>query len=186
MYDDRDIARAAGLAVSRGIALKLTLLVAVLGIVGLMLIAPFAATDDEASASCLPPGSGDVDDTQAGWGTADQILDARYATEAFFGGDAPPSPPGLVDIDGWMSMSYTEAAQAVQHSAFPDAYAKHEQTARDIAAQAGIDLDRPGNPYAGRSTVPVNDRPAYIFDGCGGSGGLTDGSAINALWPQEA
>src|SRR6266508_592458 len=248
MYDDRDIARAAGLAVSRGIALKLTLLVAVLGIVGLMLIAPFAATDDEASASCLPPGSGDVDDTQAGpalravqivsakliddvaiarglpgratlvalmtalqesqlqnlgygdrdslglfqqrpsagWGTADQILDARYATEAFFGGDAPPSPPGLVDINGWMSMSYTEAAQAVQHSAFPDAYAKHEQTARDIAAQAGIDLDRPGNPYAGRSTVPVNDRPAYIFDGCGGSGGLTDGSAINALWPQEA
>ena len=248
MYDDRDIARAAGLAVSRGIALKLTLLVAVLGIVGLMLIAPFAATDDEASASCLPPGSGDVDDTQAGpalravqivsakliddvaiarglpgratlvalmtalqesqlqnlgygdrdslglfqqrpsagWGTADQILDPRYATEAFFGGDAPPSPPGLVDIDGWMSMSYTEAAQAVQHSAFPDAYAKHEQTARDIAAQAGIDLDRPGNPYAGRSTVPVNDRPAYIFDGCGGSGELTDGSAINALWPQEA
>ncbi len=31
--------------------------------------------------------------------------------------------PGLMDINGWQSMSVTGAAQAVQRSAFPFAYA---------------------------------------------------------------
>jgi hypothetical protein len=247
MYDDRDLARAMGAVASRGMVVKLAIAAALLAVVGVMLIVPFAASDDQASASCLPPGAGDADDSaaepalravqlvsakliddvaiarglpgratlvalitalqesqlqnlgygdrdslglfqqrpSAGWGTPEQILNPRYAIEAFFGGAQPPSPPGLVDINGWTSMSYTEAAQAVQVSAFPDAYARQEQTARDIAAQAGIDLNRPGNPYAGRGTPPPNDVPGRIFDGCGGSGELQDGGAINALWPQE-
>jgi hypothetical protein len=119
----------------------------------------------------------------AGWGTPEQILDPRYSAEAFFGGAKPPSPPGLVDIDGWMSMSYTEAAQAVQVSAFPDAYANHEETARSIAVQAGIDLNRTGDPYAGRTGPRPNDTDlSKIFDACGS---LVSGRALDGRWPEE-
>lgn len=68
----------------------------------------------------------------AGWGTVQQIRDPRYATRAFFGGPASPTPGntrGLLDIDGWQNLSVAEAAQAVQRSAFPKAYAKWEVSA---------------------------------------------------------
>jgi N-acetylmuramoyl-L-alanine amidase len=75
-----------------------------------------------------------------GWGTADQVLDPERATRAFFGGAGNPNPGrtrGLLDIPGWTSMSVTQAAQAVQISAFPDAYAKWETSARAWLAQLG-------------------------------------------------
>ncbi len=124
----------------------------------------------------------------ADWGTVEDIMDPVYSAQAFFGGDLPPSPPGLVDINGWESMPYTVAAQAVQVSAFPDAYARHEDTARDIAEQAGIDLNRAGNPYAGRKgAVPVQPGAAPSGDDgaaqCGG--GLVGGRQIGGVWPPE-
>jgi hypothetical protein len=61
-----------------------------------------------------------------GWGSVDEILDPVYSTNAFY--DA------LVDIDGYESMEITVAAQAVQRSGFPDAYADHEADARAIAS----------------------------------------------------
>ncbi|GAB2986466.1 hypothetical protein [Nocardioides montaniterrae] len=61
-----------------------------------------------------------------GWGTPAQLADPVYATNAFF--DA------LVKVDGYESMEITDAAQAVQRSAFPRAYAGHEQDARAIAS----------------------------------------------------
>ncbi|WP_145809163.1 hypothetical protein [Kribbella amoyensis] len=125
----------------------------------------------------------------AGWGTVDDILDPTYASEAFFGGVNPPSPPGLVDIDGWPAMSFTEAAQAVQVSAFPNAYARHERRARQIAAQAGIDLDRSGDPYAGRAgpkpaDSAVSADPQQI-DECAVGQGLISGRPVNGVWPPE-
>ncbi|MFM6968156.1 MAG: LysM peptidoglycan-binding domain-containing protein [Microbacteriaceae bacterium] len=68
----------------------------------------------------------------SGWGTPQQIRDPRYATRAFFGGPASPTPGnnrGLLDIDGWQNLTVSEAAQAVQRSAFPNAYAKWEVSA---------------------------------------------------------
>lgn len=68
----------------------------------------------------------------SGWGSVSQIRDPRYAARAFFGGKNSPTPGatrGLIDIRGWQDMSVTEAAQAVQRSAFPDAYAKWEISA---------------------------------------------------------
>ncbi|GAA3126954.1 hypothetical protein JOF29_007767 [Kribbella aluminosa] len=123
-----------------------------------------------------------------GWGTVAQLMDPAYAANAFFGGAQPPSPPGLVDINNWYSMPFTVAAQAVQRSAFPDAYARHEDTARSIAEQAGIDLNRTGDPYAGRSgshAVPSGVSPsgAAIANQCGG--GLVDGRPIAGNWPPE-
>jgi hypothetical protein len=124
----------------------------------------------------------------AGWGTVEQIMDPTYATEAFFGGANPPSPPGLVDIDGWPSMSYTEAAQAVQVSAFPDAYARHERTARQIADEAGINLERPGDPYAGRAGAKPSGGSvpqSASLDNCSDGGGLIAGRPVNGVWPPQ-
>jgi LysM repeat protein len=68
----------------------------------------------------------------SGWGSVSQIRDPRYAARAFFGGPNSPTPgsnPGLLDISRWQHMKLTDAAQAVQRSAFPDAYAKWEVSA---------------------------------------------------------
>ncbi|MFV0457964.1 MAG: hypothetical protein ACK5MT_04215 [Actinomycetales bacterium] len=61
-----------------------------------------------------------------GWGTPAQIMDPIYSTNAFY--DA------LVKIDGYEQMVITEVAQAVQRSAFPDAYGFHEPAARAFAS----------------------------------------------------
>jgi LysM repeat protein len=67
-----------------------------------------------------------------GWGQPAQLNDPVYAARAFFGGSVNPNPGatrGLLDIAGWKSMTVTQAAQAVQYSAYPDAYAKWEASA---------------------------------------------------------
>jgi peptidoglycan hydrolase-like protein with peptidoglycan-binding domain len=72
--------------------------------------------------------------TSQGWGTEAQILDPVLSSKAFYGVASHTPNPGLVDIGGWQSMSVTQAAQAVQRSCCPDAYAKWESLARDIVA----------------------------------------------------
>jgi hypothetical protein len=61
-----------------------------------------------------------------GWGSAKQLQDPYFATNAFY--DA------LVKIDGWESGDITEVAQQVQRSAYPDAYRDHEADARVLAS----------------------------------------------------
>ncbi|NED98079.1 hypothetical protein G1H11_22530 [Phytoactinopolyspora alkaliphila] len=61
-----------------------------------------------------------------GWGTPEQVQDPLYSAGAFY--DA------LVRVDGYREMEITVAAQAVQRSAFPDAYAQHEENARALAS----------------------------------------------------
>lgn len=68
-----------------------------------------------------------------GWGTPAQVTDPVYATKLFFGGPSNPNKGntrGLLDIPGWQSLTVTKAAQAVQISGYPDAYAKWEHSAR--------------------------------------------------------
>ncbi|TCI98877.1 hypothetical protein [Aeromicrobium sp. IC_218] len=60
------------------------------------------------------------------WGTVEQIMDPAYATGEFF--DA------LVKIDGYTELEITDAAQRVQRSAYPEAYADHEPFARALAS----------------------------------------------------
>ncbi|HEX7743723.1 MAG TPA: hypothetical protein VF462_00450 [Micromonosporaceae bacterium] len=62
----------------------------------------------------------------SGWGTPDQITNPEQSTTAFLN--------GLKGVDGWHDMPLTEAAQKVQVSAYPDAYAQWEQQAADIVA----------------------------------------------------
>lgn len=68
----------------------------------------------------------------AGWGSKSQIMNPEYSIRAFFGGPGSPAGSrvrGLLDINNWQLKPLTEAAQAVQISAFPSAYAKWEPSA---------------------------------------------------------
>ena len=61
-----------------------------------------------------------------GWGTKKQIMDPVYASNKFY--DA------LVKVPDYLDISVTKAAQAVQRSAYPEAYAAHEDAARALAS----------------------------------------------------
>jgi hypothetical protein len=60
-----------------------------------------------------------------GWGTVEQLTTPTFAAAAFY--------RELKTVDGWETMSVTDAAQHVQRSAAPDAYAKWEPEARVLA-----------------------------------------------------
>src|SRR5680860_410768 len=65
-----------------------------------------------------------------GWGSPEQVMDPASSAAAFYGGPASPTPnPGLLDVVGWEQMPATVAAQAVQRSAYPEAYATWESSA---------------------------------------------------------
>jgi murein DD-endopeptidase MepM/ murein hydrolase activator NlpD len=64
-----------------------------------------------------------------GWGTEQQIMDPAYAAEKFY--------ETLLAVDGWESMPLTEAAQAVQRSAYPNAYAQWTGDAVALVAALG-------------------------------------------------
>ncbi|MDQ7904375.1 hypothetical protein RB614_43640 [Phytohabitans sp. ZYX-F-186] len=62
----------------------------------------------------------------SGWGSPEQITDPAYSTTAFLS--------GLKNVDGWRDMPLTDAAQAVQVSAFPFHYAQWESMAAKTVA----------------------------------------------------
>jgi hypothetical protein len=61
-----------------------------------------------------------------GWGTPAEIMNPAYAATQFY--------RHLLAVPGWQQTTVATAAQAVQRSAFPEAYAKHEEAARFIVA----------------------------------------------------
>lgn len=85
------------------------------------------------------------------WGPASHRTNPRLATRMFFrGGQA--GQPGLFDIKGRNKMSLTAAAQAVQRSAFPGAYAKWADEAQALidAARKVSSGGRAGQVASGR------------------------------------
>lgn len=61
-----------------------------------------------------------------GWGTEEQILDPVYSAGKFY--------DHLVKVPGYSRLPLTVAAQKVQRSGFPQAYAKHETNATLLTA----------------------------------------------------
>ncbi|MGH3826313.1 MAG: C40 family peptidase, partial [Pseudonocardiaceae bacterium] len=61
-----------------------------------------------------------------GWGTPARIVNTSYASTQFY--------RHLLAVPGWRQMSVNDAAQAVERSGFPDAYAPHEHAARQIVS----------------------------------------------------
>ncbi|MDP9240459.1 MAG: M23 family metallopeptidase [Actinomycetota bacterium] len=60
------------------------------------------------------------------WGTLEQLMDPSTSADKFFA--------ALLMVPGWETMPVTVAAQAVEHSAYPDAYADDEPLARELVA----------------------------------------------------
>ncbi len=83
-----------------------------------------------------------------GWGTTEQVMDPYHASNAFY--DA------LVKVPGYQSLEITDAAQRVQRSAYPDAYAQHEVMARAFASVP----DRPDRRGPGLLAARPRCRPA--------------------------
>nr|WP_307710880.1 C40 family peptidase [Streptomyces sp. V1I6] len=92
-----------------------------------------------------------------GWGTREQILDPVYASTKFY--------KALKSLKDWENMPVTVAAQKVQKSQFPDAYAKHEPLA--TALQQAI------APTLGGAAAGPASPPAY-------SGGFSTGCVTQA------
>jgi hypothetical protein len=61
-----------------------------------------------------------------GWGTPRQVMNPSYAANAFY--------DELMKVPGYQAMAITSAAQEVQRSAYPSAYAAHERDGRDLAS----------------------------------------------------
>jgi murein DD-endopeptidase MepM/ murein hydrolase activator NlpD len=114
-----------------------------------------------------------------GWGTPAQLAHPRYAATAFF--------TKLETIPDWLDLPLSVAAQKVQVSARPDAYAKWELDAAALVASFTTSGDfvsaRPGICAAGTWTQPVHagivsgfrtpGRPTHDGDDLGAARGTT-------------
>jgi hypothetical protein len=107
-----------------------------------------------------------------GWGTEEQIMTPLYATGAFY--DA------LVQVPGYETLPVTEAAQTVQRSAYPEAYADHEPEGRAFASAltgnspAALDCTLRG-PTGTGNALSVSTAVDETF---GPLGGAADGTRL--------
>ena len=85
-----------------------------------------------------------------GWGTVEEILDPVYSTNAFY--------DVLVKVEGYEDMAVTDAAQTVQRSAYPDAYAQHEMRSRAWAS--ALTGNSPASLSCELGPVPDDDQIA--------------------------
>ncbi len=100
-----------------------------------------------------------------GWGTVEEIMDPWYSTREFY--------RAMERIKNWRTRDINDVAQAVQRSAFPDAYRRHEANARALASSLTgetpasfscvVNAPQPGDPAAMASflrktlgTDPIN------------------------------
>ncbi|MEU6401388.1 heavy metal transporter [Streptomyces sp. NPDC046985] len=95
-----------------------------------------------------------------GWGAPEQIMDPAYAAGVFY--------QHLAKVPDYAGLPLTVAAQRVQRSGFPEAYAKHEPDAALLSAaltgRAGGALTCQGRPGAARATGPDAVRAALVRD----------------------
>jgi cell wall-associated NlpC family hydrolase len=90
-------------------------------------------------------GTGDRDSVglfqqRNGWGSFAERTDPATSAAMFYNGGRG-GQPGLLDIANWRTMPLTLAAQAVQRSAFPFAYAKWEPLATSLVRSVVGDVD---------------------------------------------
>ncbi|MFF7290776.1 C40 family peptidase [Streptomyces griseorubiginosus] len=79
-----------------------------------------------------------------GWGSAQQIRDPVYASEQFY--------KHLLKVSGWQQMTVTQAAQAVQKSGLPDAYAQWENLGTALQEAIAKTFPGGGNDADGKDT----------------------------------
>ncbi|MEU9467150.1 heavy metal transporter [Streptomyces avermitilis] len=95
-----------------------------------------------------------------GWGTKKQIMDPTYAAGMFY--------EHLAKVSGYTELRLTVAAQRVQRSGYPEAYAKHEPDATLLAAaltgHAAATLTCEGRPAPARVGGTDAVRAALVRD----------------------
>ncbi|MCS0605910.1 heavy metal transporter [Streptomyces sp. LP11] len=96
-----------------------------------------------------------------GWGSDEQIMDPAYAAGMFYA--------HLAKVPDYAGLPLTEAAQRVQRSGYPEAYAKHEPDATLLGAaltgRAAATLTCDGRPERTASAVgPDAVRTALVRD----------------------
>lgn len=97
------------------------------------------------------------------WGSPEQVTDPTYAASRFY--------ERLVTVPDWQGLPVTEAAQAVQASRFPDAYARREPDARRLV-----------NHLAGVGCTP--SPPGQAPGGVGGWVAPTTGRCTSGFGPR--
>lgn len=103
------------------------------------------------------------------WGTLEELMDPATAARKFY--DA------LNKVPGWQQMTVTRAAQAVQKSAYPSAYADDEAIATQLyqrLAGAG------GHIVTEPTAAPVGEGAGTPTAGVGGCGATGAGGAVSA------
>jgi hypothetical protein len=100
-----------------------------------------------------------------GWGTPQQVHDPVYASHKFY--------DKLLTVPGWQGMALTDAAQAVQRSAFPDAYAKHEPDATLLVTTVGSSGNRAMSIDLGQC---LGNCPTILSNGGASSPGMPPGT----------
>ncbi len=99
-----------------------------------------------------------------GWGTSAQVRDPVHASTEFY--------EHLKKVPGWQSMTVAQAAQAVQASALPDAYAKWEPLATELQKALAHSL----HPDGPETETAKGDKPLAPGAGdCGSEAGASFG-----------
>ncbi|MCE4948576.1 C40 family peptidase [Streptomyces albulus] len=88
-----------------------------------------------------------------GWGTAEQIRDPVHASTSFY--------KALLKVRGWQQMTIAQAAQAVQASGFPGAYAQWEPLASTLQKTIAATF-----PHAGGKPANDTSSPGTSTSGC--------------------
>ncbi|MFI1353850.1 heavy metal transporter [Streptomyces sp. NPDC020898] len=124
-----------------------------------------------------------------GWGTEKEILDPTYSAGEFY--------DHLVKVSGYARLPLTVAAQRVQRSGYPEAYAKHEPDATLLAAaltgraaatltcEGRQDATPTGGPDAVRAAL-VRDFGRDVLDVAGAQVGRTAAAPTPAPTPTTA
>jgi len=119
------------------------------------------------------------------WGSLEELMTPAIAAQKFYA--------KLLMVPGWAQMPVTVAAQTVQQSQFPGAYAAAETVARSVYAQTSGAIAIPpsvkvGDPTAGAGTPRAGCPTAGGTPGAGGAAGpigvVTNGVTVEL--PPEA
>ncbi|MEW1637464.1 NlpC/P60 family protein [Streptomyces sp. NPDC093801] len=112
-----------------------------------------------------------------GWGTREQIMDPVYSSTKFY--------DGLMEIRDWEQMPVTVAAQKVQRSGFPDAYAKHEPLATTLQQAIAPTLGAaPAGPMPSQPGLGGGPGVGGCADQGGGAGGVDFGEIPPGTLPE--
>ncbi|MFE0256914.1 C40 family peptidase [Streptomyces sp. NPDC059010] len=106
-----------------------------------------------------------------GWGTAAEVRDPVHASTKFY--------EGLLQVSGWQSMTVAQAAQAVQKSGYPEAYAKWEPLATALQKTIAKSLDQNGSSGKDSGTGGEAEQTASATATACGTG--EDGSSFGTI-----